>query len=311
MEDLGPLANCPRFCLHGNMILNAGVEVGTWHPDQNRIEWSWDSLGVDSALIDMAQKEAALWDGWASGQKQETSNLPREDKERFSIPGWLKRYPNIKGAFEGFGLSPNLCGMNVLDIGGSGKDMVYWLRDKPERVDQIEVSPKSQLLCQRRVQDVLQGSSETPIYYHTMPAEHLPFDDGVFDFVFSRSTLHHCERPRIFAEIVRVMKPGGILLFIEPYLSRPIYWLMVARRKILRKDRGTDNPLRRQEIKVLEESLSSDRMSAVAFYNRNLLSHLFFGGRKEDWNKTRRSMAMQISFLGKKERGYQPVGLTP
>ena len=42
-------------------------------------------------------------------------------------------------------------------------------------------------------------------------AEILPFRDSVFDLVFTRATLEHVPRPdRAFAEILRVLKPGGM-----------------------------------------------------------------------------------------------------
>jgi SAM-dependent methyltransferase len=48
------------------------------------------------------------------------------------------------------------------------------------------------------------------------PAEQLPFDDGQFDAAVS--TLVLCtvdDQPRALAELRRVLKPGGRLLFIE------------------------------------------------------------------------------------------------
>ena len=48
------------------------------------------------------------------------------------------------------------------------------------------------------------------------PAEELPFDDGYFDTVVSTLVLCTVEDPeRALAEIARVLKPGGQLLFIE------------------------------------------------------------------------------------------------
>jgi ubiquinone/menaquinone biosynthesis C-methylase UbiE len=45
-------------------------------------------------------------------------------------------------------------------------------------------------------------------------AEHLPFEDGSFDLVFGHAVLHHIPHlERAFAEIARVLAPGGTLLF--------------------------------------------------------------------------------------------------
>lgn len=300
MYELEPLSNCRQFSLHGNEVLKGGTEVGKWHPEQSRIEWRWDRLGVNAALVAMAEREAQRWDSWAYDERGELSRRSGSDSKRFTVAGWLERYPNIKAACHEAGISLNFRDHTMLDIGGSGKDMVYWLKDKPKRIDQVEVSPESQRICHKRVNDVSEGSNEIPIYYHTIPAEQLPFDEGVFDFVFSRSTLHHCERPKVFQEIIRVMKPGGALLFVEPHLSRPIHLLMRLKRVILKQDRGSDNPLQPQEIEKLKKALSFPGIERATYYNRSLLSHLAIGKNREDWGRAYRPLAMQVCFLAKK-----------
>jgi len=40
-------------------------------------------------------------------------------------------------------------------------------------------------------------------------AEELPFPDAEFDAVLARLSVHHLDRPRAFAEIRRVLRPGG------------------------------------------------------------------------------------------------------
>jgi SAM-dependent methyltransferase len=45
-------------------------------------------------------------------------------------------------------------------------------------------------------------------------AEELPFDDGSFDLVLGHAVLHHIpDLPRAFAEMSRVLRPGGTVLF--------------------------------------------------------------------------------------------------
>ncbi len=47
--------------------------------------------------------------------------------------------------------------------------------------------------------------------------EELPFDDELFDAVFSNNVLEHLEHPgRVFSEVVRVLKPGGLFLTKTP-----------------------------------------------------------------------------------------------
>lgn len=47
-------------------------------------------------------------------------------------------------------------------------------------------------------------------------AEHLPFADGEFDFVFSRYSAHHWSDLGVaLREVRRVLKPGGVAAFID------------------------------------------------------------------------------------------------
>jgi len=53
--------------------------------------------------------------------------------------------------------------------------------------------------------------------------EELPFDDGSFDIVLSDNVIDHAEHPlAIIDEIVRVLKPGGILFFTVN-VHHPLY----------------------------------------------------------------------------------------
>lgn len=45
----------------------------------------------------------------------------------------------------------------------------------------------------------------------------IPFDDNSFDVVVSNQVFDHTEKPRpVFAEIRRVLKPGGVFIALFP-----------------------------------------------------------------------------------------------
>ncbi|HMR45159.1 MAG TPA: class I SAM-dependent methyltransferase [Bacteroidia bacterium] len=49
----------------------------------------------------------------------------------------------------------------------------------------------------------------------------LQFDTNTFDVVFGSSVLHHLEFERSLNEILRVLKPGGRMVFAEPNMINP------------------------------------------------------------------------------------------
>ena len=52
--------------------------------------------------------------------------------------------------------------------------------------------------------------------------ESLPFDESSFDCIFGLDVLHHVGDPRlVLAEAYRVLKPGGIIINIEPNMANP------------------------------------------------------------------------------------------
>jgi SAM-dependent methyltransferase len=55
-----------------------------------------------------------------------------------------------------------------------------------------------------------------------MDAEQMTFPDGAFDLVFGRGILHHLDLERSLPEIVRVLRPGGKAIFVEPLGHNPV-----------------------------------------------------------------------------------------
>jgi SAM-dependent methyltransferase len=76
-----------------------------------------------------------------------------------------------------------------------------------------DVSPRYLRRHARRVGEILGGAADT---YAAVDAEHLPFDDGQFDAVYSQVVLYRLPDPaRALHEIWRVLAPGGRFLGVE------------------------------------------------------------------------------------------------
>lgn len=63
-------------------------------------------------------------------------------------------------------------------------------------------------------------------------AAKIPFDDDSFDFVYSINVLHHilddADRQRTFAEIIRVLRPGGSFFLHEMNTTNPLFRLYMS-----------------------------------------------------------------------------------
>jgi len=100
----------------------------------------------------------------------------------------------------------------VLEIGiGSGLNISYY---NPEKVSELTGIDPAAELWERR--DTAVDRMPFPVNYIQARAEDLPFEDAVFDTVLSTFTMCTVKDPfRALAEMKRVMKPDGILLFCE------------------------------------------------------------------------------------------------
>jgi SAM-dependent methyltransferase len=88
--------------------------------------------------------------------------------------------------------------------------------------------------------------------YRCYDGEHLPYPNGSFDLAFAICVVHHVppERWRRFAaELVRVVRPGGVAAIVEHNPLNPLTRLVVAR---CRFDRGARLLGRRRALELLD-----------------------------------------------------------
>lgn len=213
--------------------------------DQRRVEWLGDDVAGPIA------SEIEKYNQWAG-----SVSITRTTSENRSL--WWDGSPGLlwakKKVQDERGEERIFSGKDVLDIGGSCLDSWNFLSEGANALAQVEPSPESQALGLERLQVEL-GPPESDflrkVEFHTATCETLPFNDESFDFVFSRATIHHTYRPQSFNEIYRVLRPAGVALMIEPVLPRVFYNLMWLVRKVRRVDRGTDNPLTVEDVRMM------------------------------------------------------------
>jgi SAM-dependent methyltransferase len=132
---------------------------------------------------------------------------------RFFAPFLGRLYSRVAeeaaGELEDRGLSRRA---HVLDLGCGTGDLVVALsrRLRDARIIGIDLSPSMLLYAGRH------ATTDGRLRFIVGNAASLPFDDGAVDLVVSTLSLHHWTEPAdAFAEIARVLRPGGVALIYD------------------------------------------------------------------------------------------------
>jgi SAM-dependent methyltransferase len=165
---------------------------------------------------------------------------------RFADESYLDHETWVRPAFEKLG---ELRGKHVLDYGcGHGMAAVVLAR-AGAGVTAFDLSPGYVREAQERAR--VNGVSVECV---VADGESLPFPDGSFDAVWGNAILHHLDLARAGQELARVLKPGGVAVFCEPWGGNPA--LSFARRFLPYpgKDRTPDEqPLTRRDLAPLRQ----------------------------------------------------------
>lgn len=113
--------------------------------------------------------------------------------------------------------------------------------------------------------------------FRVMNAEALDYADGSFDLVYGRGILHHLDLDRAFAEIARVLRPGGLAVFTEPMGHNPL--LNLYRRLTPALRTPDEHPLRMADLHAARRHFTGVEaqyfalatLAAVPFRNTRLL----------------------------------------
>jgi SAM-dependent methyltransferase len=189
------------------------------------------------------QAEQQFHDTQAAGRATRFADLA---SLRFRDADYLDHETWIPPAFAMLG---DIRGKDVLDYGcGHGIASVVLARHGA-RVTGIDLSPGYVEEARRRA-----VANEVVADFRQADAEHVPFADDSFDAVWGCAILHHLDLRRSGAELRRVLRPGGVGVFCEPWGGNPL--LEFARRRIPYpgKHRTPDErPLRSGDLAPLRE----------------------------------------------------------
>jgi len=192
-----------------------------------------DRLTSEQVFHDRQAAERAAW-------------FAQHAELRFSDNSYLDHETWIRPAFARLGA---LAGLDVLDFGcGHGMAAVVLARHGA-RVTAFDLSPGYLVEARQRAL-----ANEVAVNFVQADGERLPFGDASFDRIWGNAILHHLEPRTAARELHRVLKPGGIAVFCEPWGGNPL--LAFARRHLHypgKRRTPDEEPLRRRQVRFLRE----------------------------------------------------------
>jgi len=195
-----------------------------------------------SLATDRLQAEQAFHDRQAE-QRSATFEL-RPGELHVDVDSYLDHESWIRPAFAQLG---DVNGLRILDYGcGHGMASVVLAR-LGARVTAIDLSPRYLCEAQRRGK-----ANGVTIEWVQADGDRLPFADEAFDRVWGNAILHHLDLRSAGRELRRVLRPGGIAVFSEPWGGNPFVNFARRRLRYAGKERTPDEqPLRRRDLALL------------------------------------------------------------
>jgi len=201
--------------------LNSGAltphEIAWQHPDTEATDQAMPYTDQERDEIERSALEAAHLD------QSFTPNLQ-------NIQRYLNPPADAAFALEyAFFLLGDVRGLTVLDYGcGSGADAVL-LAARGASVIGVDISPHLIEIARKRA-----AAYRFPIEFRAASAYDMGLPDASVDVVFSHAILHHLDLPAARREIQRVLKPGGLLIILEPvrdseFVARVRRWIPYKR----------------------------------------------------------------------------------
>jgi SAM-dependent methyltransferase len=186
-------------------------------------------------------------------QARARAACPHPGRLLFGDDDFLDHESWIRPAFAKLG---ELRGRDALDYGcGHGMAAVVMAR-RGARVTAFDLS--AGYVAEARDRAAANGAR---VHFLQADAERLPFADASFDRVWGNAVLHHLDLPVAARELRRVLRPGGVAVFCEPWGENPL--LSWARRTLPypgKHHTRDERPLRAADLTPLRDAFAGLEM---------------------------------------------------
>jgi SAM-dependent methyltransferase len=116
--------------------------------------------------------------------------------------------------------APKLRGANILDVGCGLGDLTYGLAQADSIADSDIYAFDHSVESLRRAAAVNSAANNNRVHFSAQDAMRLFFADNSFDLVAGCAVIHHfLDYPGFLREVARILKPGGVAVFAEPFFD--------------------------------------------------------------------------------------------
>lgn len=166
-------------------------------------------------------------------------------------------------------------GKKILDYCCGDGDVSIFLAKNNADITGIDISDVSIENAKKNAQQA--GLKDKPVFL-VMDGEKLEFEENTFDFIICSGVLHHLDIQKAYAEMARVLKPGGEIICIEPLAYNPFFQLYRKLTPKLRTEWEVEHILSKKSINLSKNHFNKIEMR---FYHLATLlavpcRHFFF-----------------------------------